>query len=375
MLAGGLALFWLVAATQSESHHKDLFHQWALARLAWEGGAAPYDADRVEALADQWVSRDDIETRSPFRRAVGAGPYPPTLALLYVPLGLCPLPVAGALLAVLNVGLGLAIAGLTARLSRGRVSAAEAVVGLMLFPAFYYNLALGQNAMIVTALLLGGWVAIGSGRPVLGGALWGLLGFKLQWVIALLWVPWALRKPRAYVGIAIGSAALWGGTALAFGPDVIASWIPVARYVSRWYEQAPMQMGMAFDLRAASLRFLPGGAVIGWLLIAIVMGFGLWLGRRGRSDVGLMVVAVLTSPHAMYYDLLVAWPPLFVLASTSGRRWPWISLAGLYVALPLMSEWPPRHSFSGPPWATLVLLGTLVALGVGAAGARVTRDS
>lgn len=369
-----LTLFWGAGALVARGDRKDLFYQWALARLAAQEPATAYSAEALATLS-RGRTGSELDPSSRFHVKTGAVPYPPPHPLLYAPLGRLELRTAAAAMGLADLALAWAIVLIASGCPGVPWRPRVLLVLLLLFPGYYYNLALGQNALVTSLLLVAGWRLLASGDDVKAGAVLALLSYKPQWLIAAGWLVIAMRRPRACLGLLIGLGGIGAATLALFGPEIWSAWLPAARYAAQWYGEAPAQLGMALDLRALVVRLVPSqsGNAAGFLLLgATGLAGALLLGGRAAKDpaarAGLLLAALLVAPHVMYYDLTVFLLPVGLLAVAS-HGWPdGLRRAArgcallVYVALPIMSEWPgpERHAFVGPPLATFALLGLLL---------------
>jgi hypothetical protein len=163
------------------------------ARAYWHGDTALLlDGVRLTKVLN--------ETHPTLRQPIVFHPwvYPPYTLLLALPFGLGPWWWSyGGFQALSFAGMAATLRSWT----RTRTEFWLVLGGVALCPAAAYTLGAGQNSFFTAALVLGG-LALLDRRPVLAGALLGLLAFKPQF--ALL-VPVALLAARAWR--AIGGAA------------------------------------------------------------------------------------------------------------------------------------------------------------------------
>jgi hypothetical protein len=363
--------FYVGSAHRTVGHQKDFFSQWTLARLAVEGrGSGIYDPKLQREIAQKYVAPGKLDFRSDFYDRVGVSPYPPVMALLYSPLGWLSPQTAQWCMVQLAVVLALVTAWAITTTTQGRIGSSTALLAVCCFPGFFYNVALGQNAAITLALFALGWRSLASGKPISAGATWGVLAYKVHWVVALGWLPFVLKKYRAYVGLALSVAMLVAAATLVFGPDVWSAWLVRVRAIAAFYGEQPVQLGMACDLRATAHRYLPAQLAkpAGWGLLAIVGAISWWRFHRAKdrspqspAACVLLFGAGLIAPYMMYYDVTVFVLPLLLLWSyragmTRSQVATLIVLtAAFYASLPVMDHWPQR--WQGPPWATLAVLG------------------
>jgi alpha-1,2-mannosyltransferase len=130
-------------------------------------------------------------------------PHPPTLGILVLPLALLDYPTAAAVWFGLEIVCLLASVYLLARAVDARLSTWATLgiaTALLIWYPFWGELTWGQLQVPVLALLAGAWVALGSDRPALGGALVGLAILVKPVPLPLLLLFVLRRDWRALVG-------------------------------------------------------------------------------------------------------------------------------------------------------------------------------
>lgn len=203
---------------------------------------------------------------------------------------------------------------------------------LLAAPATFINLFMGQTGLLVGALFFGA-LRLAERRPVLAGALCGLIAIKphlgLMIPVALL----AARAWRTALGatLAVGALALASG--LAFGWEAWRLWL-----VQAMTHQASLLqelLGGAVTVSAftnAKLLGMPTWAA--WLMqapitlaaaLATWWAFSRW--RRGLAPAAWAVAVLLLStclatPYLFVYDLALL-SPVTLHALGQWRRGPW----------------------------------------------------
>ena len=367
-------VFYVGNAHHTMGHEKDFLSHWTLAKLAASGaGAGIYDPELQKQTLRANLAAEKLVLANWFIPGVGISPYPPVMTLLYLPLGWLTPALAQWVMVQLSVALACLSAWAISRAVDGRVRFTTAWLAILYFPGFFYTIALGQNAILTLALWSLGWLALRRDREMRAGLVWGLLSYKLHWVVAVGWAPAALGKWRAYLGLATSLIGLAALVSLLFGVDVWQAWIERMRAFSSFYEGEPQQLGKALDLRALAYRYLPADRAgpTGWLALAAVAGISLLrfrhavsrtrnADRAGAPVAPLLFAAGLIAPYLMYYDGSVFLLPLLVLWADRDRytrgETALLALltAGFYLGLPIMDHWPDR--WQGPPWQTFVTL-------------------
>jgi hypothetical protein len=304
--------------------------------------AGPVQAAALLAAGQgEWTGE---RVRQAAEKQVGGPLYPPVNAFLYGPLALLAPRTAYHLQQIANLGLAFA-AGLGLRqLSRGRVWWPVATTALMIFPGFGGSINLGQNAILTLVLLIWGWLLAARGRPGWGGAVWGLLAFKPVWAMAFFLVPLLSRRRRFGLAMLATGAALGLATLPFVGLQSWLDWLHVGREAAALYKVDENWIFLSRDLLSVPRRWLLDfkgtpeperdadwltPALIGWALIAVALEATVRLAvlRRRQAQVPdgppaafLLLGAWLCCFHFMYYDVLLAVLPVFLLF-TEPRRY------------------------------------------------------
>ncbi len=326
------------------------------------------DADR---LMTSFMGNDD-ETE---RDSVGGPLYPPIQAIWFYPLAWLPPQTAYRLLQLAIIlgafaaGLGLSI------LSEGRLWRPLAALAVILFPGFAGSLSLGQNSVFSLNVLIWGWVLDSRGRPVEGGLVWGLLAFKPVWAAAFLLFPlWTGRWRVALAMLASGLAQTILTLPLV-GWHSWQDWLRItqeAMQVSQtdefWILRSRdlftlPRRWLDFDSPVPDLHMAQTASLIGWGLWLAVVGMttGIAVLRKrqsspaaGQGSTLLFLGAILSCIHFMYYDVLLAALPVFLLyAGPKLPPWPFHLLITVLVLAPAI----PALRLGEPPTETWCLLG------------------
>jgi hypothetical protein len=317
--------------------------------MARAGDAAGiYD---VSALAHAVQAVTGVYRSIPFQ-------YPPTYLLILAPLSLLPMGVAFAAVE----GLGALAALAAARVAGARRAGLAAVLAS---PALGASVLFGQNGAWTGALLVGGLSMI-QARPIVAGAMLGLLVAKPQ---AALLVPVCLVAGRAWRALAaflLGAGSIALVSLLAFGAR---AWVELADKVP------PLAQLVTLTIRArrvGNLSLAPMDVACWWGLslhvaealqacTSMACALLAWHAWR-RTDVGpaarlaaTACLAVLAAGHAMLYDLVgvsaalaatvAERRPGFLQALAMAAAWSWPSLAeplqerGFPQVAPLLVAW------------------------------------
>ena len=250
--------------------------------------------------------------------------YPPTFLLAISGLALLPYVAAMAVwLAVTGVGLLLAV---HARLRD------EAVLLLALaFPGVYQNLITGQTGFLSAALLGGGLVLLPS-RPIMGGALLGLLTYKPHLAPLVFLALLAGRSYRALGAAIVSSAAAAGLSLLVFGVETWSAFFENIPEASRLLYEDGLPLHKMTSVSASLLMLgLPAIVVetVQALAILAAAAFVVALWRSLRSmdlrAAGLCFAVLLAAPFAFDYDTVILGAGLLFFYRESTRTgWrPW----------------------------------------------------
>jgi Glycosyltransferase family 87 len=231
--------------------------------------------------------------------------YPPHLLLVAIPLSHLPL-VAGY---VVWITLTTALLWWVLRLCRLPAPWACAALAS---PAVLANALLGQNGALTASALTGGLLLSGR-RPMLAGALLGLLTVKPQ--LGLL-VPVCLVARREWR--TLGWAAVFGGGyclagVIAFGWDVWRDYATVTAPFMRGYIEAPFGLAAHYmmvppfiTLRAlgAGLTAAYAGQAAASLGCAVLAAWAWSRNDRATATALVLCLAPLATPYAHSYDLV-----------------------------------------------------------------------
>lgn len=304
LFAGDLLLLAAYAAYPNHLHG-DFFAFWSYGQIAaTHAVAAIYDPAAVQGYL---LSLDPAYTfPAPYF-------YPPSFLLLLLPLGVLPYRVAEGVWLILTLALYCAAV-------RQGAQRASALALVMVAPATMVNFMYGQGGFLTAGLLIGG-LLLAQPRPMLAGALLGLLSFKPQFGLLILVAVLSARLWRAAAAAVIATTALVISSAFAFGAATWLAWpssLPAA-----WTHQEThrRELGRLATTVFWNLSDLGLGHVIASVAQA-ASTFGAvmavwWAFRRGPT---LLAVAALTAatplamPYLLVYDLpLTAAAAAFVI--------------------------------------------------------------
>jgi hypothetical protein len=235
--------------------------------------------------------------------------YPPSFLLLLLPFGVLGFAASCALFEAVT------FAGLLAAVGRyvGPGRRLLHALALLLAPAVWFNLVVGQNGFLTGGLLIGGFAALPR-RPALAGTLLGLLSYKPQfWLL----VPVALAAAgewRVLASAFVTAAALALVSLGVFGGAVWLSWI-------HWAVNPPPADYQAFlaccrlhdESVYTNLTLLGATNIVADLgqVAAIVLAVGCtwWCWRRALPRAlqlaVLLAATFLAAPHVANYDAVL----------------------------------------------------------------------
>ena len=307
----------------------DFIAYWSAYDVSIHGGN-PYDAD---VLADAQRSIPSQEDRTEAQRYWN----PPWSLVLLAPVLALPFDVATALWFSLTMLGGVLAVVLAWRLFVPSVEAPPplALAGSLLFLPFVESLQLGQMTVLVTVLVLGGFLALREGHEVAAGALLALTIVKPQAAfLALAVVALHLVATRRWITIRTGALTAVVVVALSWflHPAAWDGWDVGRGSPTHWHSATV----------AAWLRsWLPGdGAPSRWPLVAVpvltLMALLAWAWPR-REEMRweelptVLAVSVLMAPFAWLADSVLLFPIQVVVmgAVVQGRRRARVGLAAV----------------------------------------------
>lgn len=297
-------------------------------------------------------------------------PYPPVYLLLVLPFATLPVAASLALSQVLQFG---ALALALRRFAPNR-SWLFFAAGALLAPAASSNVIAGSNAVLVAALIVGG-VALLEKKPLLAGALLGLVIFKPQFFVLLPVALVAARQGRAFAAMAASAAAFVLLSVVMFGAALWMDWINVYLHPQAVSGINAADWGHGWGesvLTCVTLLGLPRwaawGAQAGAAAIAVVAVWRVFAARHPGQLPVLLCATLLASPHVANHDLI-----LLAIAALALVRWVPATTRPIMLMLPLAAWAAPL--FNPPKAMPLGLITPLVILAVMAflMGAKVRR--
>ena len=357
-LASIASLLWLAATAQGTLDAlgrplgTDFSNVWAAGKMALEGFAADaWDWDRHFEVQQVLHQKSDVP--------VFGWHYPPPFLL--VAAGLATMPYVAALI-VWQLATLAPFVWLMWRLVPKR----ETILLALAAPVTLICLSHGHNGFL-TALLLGGGLALAEKRPFVAGLLFGCLIYKPQFALIIPPLLLAGRNWRAVGGACASAAVLVGATLAVWGWPVWAAFLdslPLTRDVV--IEQGATGWHKIMSPFAA-VRMWGGGIDAAYAVQAVFTGILVaavaWLSwNRVSPDLRNALVcaaALISTPYVLDYDFVLLLPALAFLWR-DGERHGW--LAGDRTMLALV--WTAPLAARQIAEVTLVPLGLVSAIAV-----------
>jgi hypothetical protein len=268
--------------------------------------------------------------------------YPPVFLFICAALAKLPYLPAFVLLQVLTLPLYLFV---------GRHTLADrswgALIGLLAFPAVFWNIGLGQNAFL-TAALFGGGLLLIDRRPVLAGLLFGALCYKPHFGLLIPVALAAGGRWRAFAAAATSATSLVLLSVATFGWESWYDSLTIFTGAHATYESGYIDLG-AFITPYGAVQLVGGGTGAAYVvqaaasLFAIGLVAAVW--RKGLSlplrAAALLAATIIAVPLALIYDDMLAVLAIAWLVR-AGRavgflRWEKAILAAIFIA-PLFSR-------------------------------------
>jgi len=232
------------------------------------------------------------------------------------------------------------------------------------FPAVFVNLGQAHNGFL-TAALIGAALVQLDRRPILAGALLGLLVYKPQFGVLIPLVLVASGRWRVFAAAAVTIALMTLAVTLAFGIDVWTAFLASTKFTrtvvlehggTGWYK---IQSVFSW------VRMWGGSVALAYtaqltLMVALAAGL-IWLWRGPVAyplkAAGLLIACLLATPYSLDYDLMVLAPAIAYLCVDGVARgfapYEKTVLAALWI-VPLVAR--------SIPEATLIPLATPMML-------------
>jgi hypothetical protein len=322
-----------------------------------EGANAVYDNAKIYA-AHQRALDDPSPDWGPFL-------YPPIF--IVAAMALAPLPYALALPLFMGTT-GALFAGAT----RALAGFPGALVAIAAFPATLLCLTQGQTGFLIAGLFAAGLAFLFSGRHALAGLCLGLLAIKPHFGLL---IPIALAAGghwRAFAFAAVAAGATVLIPTIAFGPDIWADFTRAAEFARAFVlEEGGIGYHKIFSAFSQA-RMLGAPLAVAYSLQALAaagaaaMIFFLW--RSKTSDnlkgAGLILGALLATPYAVEYDLVLLAPAAALILREAMREgfrdYEKLILVLAFLA-PAMTRFIAKSFDVSAGWLSVLLLALIVA--------------
>ena len=303
---------------------------------------------------------------------------PPFVALLFAPLALLPVGVAGVVLFVINCSL---VLGVTTALRRmlnihGVIPAFLAVLGAISLNSVFWLIGHGQLSMLLVTGFLGFFWFQRQGRPELSGVALALLLVKPQMavlpILVLLW----RRDWRALTSFSSIATALVLVSIVVSGPAVLVEYPSFALSSTGWDMEHGVNVERMFGWNGLFANYLSNHSTphLALTTLATIATVGVVLRSFGRARpassqfalaFGAMVAgAILINPHIYMQDLVLM--VLIVVAGYLETRelgWPVSVWAGISATVWVIQETTDRiFNVAALNGSSLLLIGLLLAL-------------
>lgn len=343
VLLGGLT-FGNYRFAKTNPGGNDFLTRWLATRLLITQGSDPYSEDVALKIQNFAYGAPAKPGEDEMRFA-----YPLYSILIFLPFAFFKSYTAARALwmTVLEVAIIL-IPILSVRLVRWRVSRVMLVV-LLLFSVLWYHglraLINGNVVVLLTLLLVGGFLALREGADELAGVLFAFSTAKPQVVVLVLAfvVIWAINQRRMkLVGWLFGTVLLLSASAALLVPNwIVENLREILRYPTYTQPGSPQAAFIA--------RWPDFGARVGWALTAVMALIILveWWNNRNAEFPGFLWAACLTMVAGQWTGIqtdpgnyIVLLPAMILAFSLLDDRWKaggkWfvlLSLLGLLVGL------------------------------------------
>lgn len=303
----------------------DFLSFWAAGRLALQGHAADaYDIVRHHAVEAQAVAGVGL---LPF-------PYPPFALALFVPFGALPFWAAFAAWIAVTPALYLVA---TRQWIAPRFALAQAAAAA--------NFITGQNGFLTSGIFMG--TTLIARRPLLAGAILGLLALKPQLALLLPVALIAGREWRAIAGGVLSSVALVAIGFLLFGAGGYSAFLALLPHFSGWLGAGRWPWGELASTFALLRWFgVPETAALvvhgAVALAAATLTARAWALKLDQRAPILAAATLLVPPYLFTYDALLLTLPLAALLRQRRRPWvvPAIWLLTLLPAIAYLRPFP-----------------------------------
>ncbi len=276
-----------------------------------------YDADALRETQASWS--DQLDQDLPFL-------YPPFVAGAFAALAKLPYRAAYVVYSLMMVtALGAAVWLLRKPLSRVSRWPLEAFLLSAGFYPMFRSMFGGQNTAVTLLILVAGYRALDDDRPLLAGAVLGLLFYKPQFAVPVAGLLLLMNR-RALLGMAATGTGLWLSGAAMLGPNWVTVWFDGARRQSA--DLIPLVPVWNIDVTGLSEEVFGHGSTLAFGVAALVLipliAALMWTWWAATVPLDLKVAALacgllLIPFHVLWYEAGLLVLPFAVLANRLGR--------------------------------------------------------
>ena len=265
--------------------------------------------------------------------------YPPGLLIILLPFGALGFVASYFAFQLASAAL---LAGALCYRSENQSAAPWVAAAAVLCPAASSNFLLGQCSFLIAGLLVLGFRLLPR-RPLLAGAVLGLVSIKPQFGLMVPVALLAMREWRSFAGVAASALALVAISALMFGPELWVWWIgqTLKTFSDTDYHWATFNRLWGTSVYACAILLGLSAKLASLMQILAVVGSaaGVYLAYRshlgqGRKLAVLLACAILAAPHAGFYDdvLLTVAGALWLSETPAPQLWHWIVMLVLWLS-------------------------------------------
>jgi Glycosyltransferase family 87 len=238
-------------------------------------------------------------------------------------------------------------------------------VAIVLFVPTIYCFIIGQKGPFWLLLFAATWALLRRQKDGWAGLVFGLLSIKPTLFFLLPLVMLRYRKWRFLAGTSVSITLLWGGAFAVLPLEVWSGFAEKLGMSSSYAAIRGYHLDWSCNLMSLSYISQDSGDIglIKWFIVLPLILYGLRLVAFPRNfDTdhpdrlwSLMVVTLLLSPHAYYYDLVILLVPLLWYAAVDPKRCVsyYLLIAASVVIAPITLE------FAGIPLIPIILVGML----------------
>lgn len=351
VIAWTLAIYQKLNAAEYRGEALDIDFSvfWAAGRLALEGDwLAPFSSATLNAARALPPDQTTYEM---------LWLYPPSFHVLVLPFGGLPFFWAWLSFAAISM----TVFALALRFVAGPSEMGWALV--LVSPVVLFLFVLGQNSLLMAALLIGALEAMRREKFWLAGLLIGCMTVKPQLGLA---IPVALAAGghwRVVVSASVTTVVIVALTLMFPGLEYWQAFFAAMGEAAEKTQHDPLELLMITPYGNASVLGLDRSLAL-WLhtAVALVVLCGLawlWADQRAEFDLkaaGLMFSVLLVTPYAIYYELVFALVGALYLSRTGfgASRWEQVVLLAIWAA--------PLIGFALTPWPGFVFASTILMI-------------